>query len=445
MVTRSKIGDRNTFECELRYLIRDAISNKSRIPGNFVRIIFLEVTGLTNLPWKEFIEENKLLIKKIYQEVWHKIYPITYPVIYPLIRLRRGGRILKVPTSLLFTQVPNIDEVESVTDAWREFSQKREDIPVINFKEHQDFIQFCIDSTKGSIDEYLDWYEYTYTSRNLVPIHKRNDYFKRKLGFIKRSIRKGIKKELNRQPSRVDRFRRDHFNLCDGHHRIALAEFFRIDYVKVECTSDIYDRFVKRRTPEIVRLIEGRTKKNGQFYQPIDILGYYHIKTVRNCKQRLDMIRRWLGGDLKGCSTLLDIGANMGYYCHHFERQGMQTFGIEPDPDHFEIALALNEAYGLESRFEQIGFEELMEENRYDIVLALTVVYHIVHRLKLLTPHEAAHKLGKVTRKYLFWESGLHRQREKQDILQVGNFKEYLKLGNSYATGLLREIGVFIK
>jgi hypothetical protein len=84
-------------------------------------------------------------------------------------------------------------------------------------------------------------------------------------------------------------------------------------------------------------------------------------------------------------------------------------------------------------------------DEAYDIVLAITVVYHIVEIMKLLTPHEAADKLGRLTRKYLFWESGLQREREKENILRVGNFREYLKLANSYATGKLREIGVFIK
>ena len=95
--------------------------------------------------------------------------------------------------------------------------------------------------------------------------------------------------------------------------------------------------------------------------------------------------------------------------------------------------------------FEQVGLEHFTKDKAYDIVLAFTVVYHIVNTMKLLTPHEAADRLGRLTKKYLFWESGLHCESEKEDILRVGNFGEYVKLANSYASGKLREIGVFIK
>jgi len=439
-----KTGDQNKFEFELRHLFRDAITHKRRILRNFVRIVLFELSGLYNLRLKEFIEVNKLLIRKIAKRIKYEVYPVTYPVIYLFIRLRRGGRMLEVPTSLLYSQISNIDEVESVTEAWLNFKQKREDIPIVNFKEHHDFIQFCIDPTKGSVDEYVDRWEYSYTSRNLVPPFPGEEFLERRRKFIGWAIKKGPRKALNRHPSQVERFERDHFNLYDGHHRVVLADFCRIDYLKVECPPDIYKGFVKRRTPEIVKLVEGRIKNNGKFYQPIDIPGYYGINVVRNCKRRLDIVRRWLGGDLKGCSTLLDIGSKLGYFCHHLERQGLQTFGIEPDLHHIEIALALNKAYGLNSRFEQVGLEHLTTDKAYDIVLAFTVMYHIV-KMKVLTHHEVADKLGRLTRKYLFWESGLHREREKENILRVGNFREYLKLANSYATGKLREIGVFIK
>ena len=287
-----KTGDQNKFECELRHLFRDAITHKRRILRNFVRIVLLELSGLYHLRLKEFIEGNKLLIRKIAKRIKYEVYPVTYPVIYPFIRLRRGGKILEVPTSLLFSQISNIDEVKCVTDAWQEFHKKREDIPVVNFMRYQDFIQFCIDPTKGSIDEYMDDWEYIYTSRNLIPPSTREELMDHRLKFIRRAIRKGPGKVLNRHPSRVDRFERDHFNLRDGHHRVVLANFCRVDYLKVECSSEIYERFFKRRTPEIVKLAEGRIKNNREFYQPIDIPGYYRINVVRNCKERLDIVRR---------------------------------------------------------------------------------------------------------------------------------------------------------
>jgi len=388
---------------------------------------------------------NKFLIKKKYQRIKSKVYPTVYPVIYSYIRLKRSGRILEVPTSLLYSQISNKSEVQSVTEAWLKFKHEREDIPIVNFKEHHDFIQFCNDPTKGSFDEYLDRREYSYSSRNLVPPCTREEFFERRRKFIEWAIKIGPKKALNRHPCQVERFERDHFNLYDGHHRVALADFCRIDYLKVECPPDMYTRFVKRRTPEIVKLVEDRKRNKEEISQPIDIPGYYEINIQRNCRLQLDIIRRWLGGDLKGCSTLLNIGSKLGYFCHHFERQGLKTFGIEPDHNHIEIALALNRAYGLNSEFEQVGFDDFTTEKNYDIVIAFTPIDQAINPTKLLKHHESADKLGRLTRRYLFWESNLHHETEKQSILRVGRFKEYLKLANSFSTGKLREIGVFIK
>ena len=445
ITSRSKTVGQNKFQCELRHLFRGAITQKRGILRTFIRIVLLELSGLYNLRLKKFIEMNRMLIREMRPVIKNKVYPVTYPIIYPFIRRKRGGRILEVPTNLLFSQISNIDEFDSVTDAWLKYKQKREDIPIINFKEHLDFIQFFFNPTRGSVDEYMDWWEYHFTSRNVALPFSKEECFRRRGRFIERAIKKGPEKILNRYPSRVERFEQDHFNLYDGHHRVALANFFRVDYLKIECPSEIYDRFVKRRTPEIVKLIEGRIKTNGLFYQQIDIPGFYRINAARNCQRRLDIIRGWLGGDIKGCSTLLDIDSNIGYFCHHFERQGLRAFGIDKDLNNIEIALALNKAYGLNSRFENVGLEHFTTDKAYDIVLAFTLVCHIVNTMKILTHYEAADKLGRLTRKYLFWESGLHREREKKAILRVGNFREYLKIANSYATGKLREIGVFIK
>ena len=76
---------------------------------------------------------------------------------------------------------------------------------------------------------------------------------------------KNAGKELYCHPSKVNRFERDHFNIYDGHHRVALADFCRVDYLKVKSPSYIYERYFKRRKTEIVKLVKNRIKKTGIF------------------------------------------------------------------------------------------------------------------------------------------------------------------------------------
>jgi 2-polyprenyl-3-methyl-5-hydroxy-6-metoxy-1,4-benzoquinol methylase len=390
--------------------------------------------------------KKKIVKNCIFRRIREKTYFTTYPLFeYPIIRRRRGGRILEVPTSLLYTQISNADEVESVTDEWLRFSRNRENLPIINFNQHIDFIEFIFDPTKGSIDEYLDSWKKVFMTRNIVPSMTVAEMIERRRTFCRRIIKKGVAKELNRWPVRVDRFERDHFNLYDGHHRLALAVFFRVNHVRVECPQDIYDRFLMRRTSGVNKVIGNRIKRNESLPQPIDIPGYYGIRVDRNCTEPLDIIRRWLGGHLKGCRTLLDVDCNIGYFCHHFERQGMETFGIDRDSGDIELALVLNNAYGLQSRFEQMGLEDMRSEKSYDIVLALAALSDVVDRLKVMTYSEVSEILEKLTKRYLFWESGHQPEREKKAILKSEGFKNYMKLGNSFWAGQVREIGVFSK
>ena len=92
-------------------------------------------------------------------------------------------------------------------------------------------------------------------------------------------------------------------------------------------------------------------------------------------------------GDLRG-SALLDIGCNVGFFCHYFQSIGMQTIGIDNSrhnksqlftlANSIKIANRMNRTYGLSSTFHDIEAGVFLENRNssFDVVLLLSVIHH---------------------------------------------------------------------
>jgi len=76
--------------------------------------------------------------------------------------------------------------------------------------------------------------------------------------------------------------------------------------------------------------------------------------------------------------TLLDIGANFGYFCYKFEDEGFDCYAVEPNPMHVYFMKKLKKAENkqfkiiAQSIFEYQKGKELV----FDVVLALNIFYH---------------------------------------------------------------------
>jgi SAM-dependent methyltransferase len=152
------------------------------------------------------------------------------------------------------------------------------------------------------------------------------------------------------------------------------------------------------------------------------------------------MVLADLGPGLRG----LDVGCNMGYMSHNLQRQGFAMTGLDFDGHHLAVARALNQTYRLNVRFIESGFMEFESQERYDVLVCLTVLYHVLFRQGLVDRDAAIQKLDALVGSALFWESGDNPAAEKQLISSSG-LTRFLSLGTTSGTGLKREMGVFLR
>jgi SAM-dependent methyltransferase len=197
------------------------------------------------------------------------------------------------------------------------------------------------------------------------------------------------------------------------------------------------------RPAEELQALVRRTRRR-QFYTPIYHPALRHARVDRPEPVRLDRLSRVLGSLGEGLSGL-DVGCNVGYWCHHLARRGFGMTGLDLDADHLAVAVALNPMYRLDVRFVSSRFQDFEPDHAFDVTVALSVLYHLFFRQGLAHPEKAAAKVGRLTRHALFWESGDEPGREIELILAHTGLTEYYPLGPTAGTGKQREMGLFLR
>ena len=108
--------------------------------------------------------------------------------------------------------------------------------------------------------------------------------------------------------------------------------------------------------------------------------------------------------------TLLDIGANLAYFCHKFEDLGLDCYAVEVRPSNVHYMKKLRDIEGKKFKIINKSIFELKEKLDFDIVLALNIFHHFLRekelyqnlieflgRLKLNTmyfqPHDPSEKI----------------------------------------------------
>lgn len=146
------------------------------------------------------------------------------------------------------------------------------------------------------------------------------------------------------------------------------------------------------------------------------------IPAVHNCEDRFVAARDAVprrGG------ALLDIGANLGYFCHRFEELGYECYGVEYEPLIARAADKIRVAEG--KRFEivtgdlfAVADDERLRGKHWEVVLAFNIFHHF---LKEKAKHD----------KLAAWLKGLdadvmifepHRSAERQMAGAYANYDE---------------------
>ncbi|MCX6880644.1 MAG: class I SAM-dependent methyltransferase [Verrucomicrobia bacterium] len=236
----------------------------------------------------------------------------------------------------------------------------------------------------------------------------------------------------------------------DGIELCCLTKELDKSWIKVSMPEDVHAKWLTRSTEDLDKVVVRTSRK--EFYNPIDHPAYRKAKIARRNSIRLDRIRQLLGPIGPGICGL-DIGCNMGYTSHHLQRQGFNMTGIDYDDYHLDIAKALTTTYGLDVRLQNCYFRQFQTDHPFDIVVALTVLYHMFYNQEEQDIPECSRmdktavmeKIDTLTRHALIWESGADPPREIDFIRSNSGLSEYYFLGPTQGTGKKRNLGVFLR
>jgi hypothetical protein len=206
----------------------------------------------------------------------------------------------------------------------------------------------------------------------------------------------------------------------DGRHRLAIAQVLGLEKVSVKV-------LVRHRKWIIFRnyLQSLATSRSGASDLPVLYQQPCHpdlvdIPAAHGCEDRLDAIRAHLD-ETRG--TALDIGANLGYFCHGLEDLGFSCIAIEHQP---QIAAAAQQIRDAERKSFRILSADLfvatekegLGDIHFDVVLALNIFHHF---LKEPDTHEDLRRwLKGLHVAQMFFEP--HRADEEQ---MQGSFRNY--------------------
>jgi len=216
----------------------------------------------------------------------------------------------------------------------------------------------------------------------------------------------------------------DHYQVLDGHHRIARA------IVRGERTVRVTAKWLPVTTPLQDLLIKmSWLDGDRQLYQPLpgpELRDSW--PTVRRCTDRLDKMTAFIAAHELDASSYLDVASCYGWFVAEFGRRGFVANGMERDP----LAVPLGRAaYGLDEGAIQIGdcVELLRTAGRtWDVVSCFSLLHHFALGRGSVNEVELIKLLDGVTGTVLFFDTGqdheewFHESLRGWDTARVASF-----------------------
>lgn len=169
----------------------------------------------------------------------------------------------------------------------------------------------------------------------------------------------------------------------DGRHRLAIAKILGIGKVPVKVLVR-HKKWVELRDflVAMTKSERGATRV-AALYQPAIHPDLMDIPYAHGCEDRFRLISNHLDVENDKKKTLLDIGANLGYFCHKFEEREYDCIAIEMMPD---IAWAADKIRAAEGKKFKVLTGDLFDKfkknqvgrSRFDLVLALNIFHHFL-------------------------------------------------------------------
>jgi hypothetical protein len=191
----------------------------------------------------------------------------------------------------------------------------------------------------------------------------------------------GKDKELSEEVS-VNISRTGEYLFQDGRHRLAIAQILNIKKIPVKVLVR-HKKWAEFRQ-FIYSMIEGDGggSKAGALYQIAIHPDLLDIPASHGCEDRFDAIDKNL---IKREGTVLDVGANLGYFCHKLEDIGFQCYAVEHLPDIAIAADKLRESEGKSFRvltgdLYNLAYKTPLKDKKFDVVILLSVLHHSLKR-----------------------------------------------------------------
>lgn len=121
--------------------------------------------------------------------------------------------------------------------------------------------------------------------------------------------------------------------------------------------------------------------------------------------------------------TLLDIGSNLGFFCHKFEDIGFDCYAVEVRPSNVYFMKKLRNIEGKNFKIINQSIFELKSIN-FDIVLALNIFHHFLREKKLYI--QFTEFLNKLQIKYMYFQPHNPQEKVMQNAYQNFNNQQFV-------------------
>ena len=137
---------------------------------------------------------------------------------------------------------------------------------------------------------------------------------------------------------------------------------------------------------------------HGEIYQPL-IHPDLNLKTAYYSDERFKIIKDNLNIK-KG--SVLDIGANLGFFCHNLEDLGFNCYAVEVRPSNVYFMKKLRDIEDKKFKIINKSIFDLKITKEFDIVIALNIFHHFIREKKLYL--ELIDFLKKLKMKTMFFQ-----------------------------------------
>jgi len=155
----------------------------------------------------------------------------------------------------------------------------------------------------------------------------------------------------------------------NGRHRLAIAKLLNIDNIPIKVTAKHSEWYQFRK-----ELIDYAREQGGKLYHPVTHPDLRDIPAAYG-EERFELIKAHL--PIRG-GNLLDIGANLGYFCHKFEEEGFNCYAVESDAPNRYFLEKLKIAENRKFKIIYGSIFDYRDTTDFDVVLALNIFHHFI-------------------------------------------------------------------